>query len=54
VPVTSTNDERKKEKEKLTDIGSYLFGSFKDIGNLLLDGIVDIGWFEAFLINQLP
>jgi hypothetical protein len=33
-------------KEKLTDIG-FTCSVFKDVGNLLLDGIVDIGWFVA-------
>ena len=34
------------QEEKLTDRG-FTCSVFKDVGNLLLDGIVDIGWFEA-------
>jgi hypothetical protein len=33
---------------KLTDIG---FLAFQDIGNLLLDGKRDIGWFVILSIN---
>jgi len=36
-----------EKKEKLTDSDFCLFG-FLGYGNLLLDGKVDIGWFEAF------